>query len=386
MICHLTNAYIIGTYCLLFAEVHRVIIRRYLTKEVVGSLAAVITVLMLAFISQQLVRYLNYVAIGKIATSVLLELVSFEIPYLLALLLPLSLYLGILLAYGRMYADQEMAILNMSGFSADRLLRFTAMIALAVAGIVLFLMMWVNPWVSLKRQAVMASDEATLHMIETLMPGRFQVSPDGKHVMYVESLSRDHKRAQNVFLAQQKTVPNEPDKNQWMLIFAEQGYQNRLKNIPDPFFVTLDGYRYEGTPGQNDYKIIKYKKYAIRLPQVDTRIIHPEDEAMSVSELWRDYANPKHAAELQWRLSVALSALLLALLAAPLSAVRPRKSRFLILLPAVLVYIVYFNLLVVARHWVEQGSIHAALGMWWVHLLMLSVVLSVVWFRSRQWN
>jgi lipopolysaccharide export system permease protein len=363
-----------------------VIIQRYLTKEVMGSLAAVIIVLMLAFLSQQLVRYLNYVAIGKIATSVLLQLVSFEIPYLLALLLPLALYLGILLAYGRMYADQEMAILNMSGFSDRRLLRLTAIMSLVIAGIILFLMLWVNPWISLKRQAVMASDEATLHMIETLMPGRFQVSPDGHHVMYVESLSRDHKRAQNVFLAEQKAVPDEPDKSQWMLIFAEQGYQTRIKHIPDPFFVTLDGYRYEGTPGQNDYKIIKYKSYAIRIPQTDARLIHPEDEAMSMTQLWSDYENPKRAAELQWRFSVAISAVMLALFAAPLSAVRPRKSRFFILLPGVLIYIVYFNLLVVARHWIEQGTISSILGMWWVHALMLGAVFGLLLFRSRQWN
>jgi lipopolysaccharide export system permease protein len=363
-----------------------VIIKRYLTKEVMGSLMAVITVLMLALLSQQVVRYLNYVAIGKIATSVLLQLVSFEIPYLLALLLPLALYLGILLAYGRMYAEQEMAILSMSGFGDRRLLRFTALLALMVSLVVLFLMLWVNPWVSLKRQAVMASDEATLHMIETLMPGRFQVSPDGKHVMYVESLSRDHKRAQNVFLAQQKVNPAVPDKSEWMLIFAEQGYQTRLKNIPDPFFVTIDGYRYEGTPGQNDYKIIKYQTYAIRIPQVDSRIIHPEHEAMSLSQLWDDYSDPKRAAEFQWRFSVAISALMLALFATPLSSVRPRKSRFFILLPAVVIYLVYFNLLVVARHWVEQGAISASIGMWWVHLLMLAAVFSVLIVRSRQWN
>jgi lipopolysaccharide export system permease protein len=353
---------------------------------VVNTLAAVITVLMLAFLSQQVVRYLNFVAIGKIPTGVLFELVSFEIPYLLALLLPLSLYLGVLLAYGRMYAEQEMAILNMSGFNDRRVLRLTAMIALAIAGIVLFLMLWINPWISLKRQEVMASDEATLHMIETLMPGRFKVSPDGKHVMYVESLSRDHKRAQNVFLAEEKANPDQPDRSQWMLIFAEQGYQAKMKNIPDPFFVTVDGYRYEGTPGQNDYKIIKYKSYAIRIPQEAHNIIHPADEALSMSALWNDYGNPKRAAEFQWRFSVAISALILALFAAPLSAVRPRKSRYFILIPAVVIYIIYFNMLVVARHWVEQGAIPVAIGIWWVHAVMLALLTALLWIRSRQWN
>lgn len=362
------------------------IIKRYLTKEVVMSMMAVIAVLMLAFVSQQIVRYLNFVAIGKIATSVLLELVSFEIPYLLGILLPLALFLGILLAYGRMYADQEMAILNMSGFGDRQLRRLTLTLAFFIAGIVLVLMLWINPWISLKRQAVMKSDEATLHMIETLMPGRFQVSPNGNHVMYVESLSRDHKRAQNVFIAEQKKVPDQPDKNQWMLIVAEQGYQTHLKHVPDPFFVTEDGFRYEGTPGQNDYKIIKYKTYAIRIPQTDVRIIHPENEAMSVSALWENYHTPKLAAELQWRISVAVSVIVLALLAVPLSKVQPRKSRFLILLPAIILYIVYFNLLIVARHWVERAPDVSGLGMAWVHLGMFALAMILITWRSRQWN
>jgi lipopolysaccharide export system permease protein len=362
------------------------IIRKYLTKEVIGTMAAVIIVLMLAFLSQQLVRYLRYVAIGKIATGVLLELVMIEIPYLLALLMPLALYLGIMLSYGRMYSDQEMAILNMSGFSERRLLRQTGIIAIVISLFVLVLMLWVNPWLSLRRQAIMTSDEATLHMIETLMPGRFQVSPDGNNVMYVENLSRDHKRAQNVFIAQQKVDPNESNKKEWTLIYADQGYQKKMKNIPDPFFVTVDGYRYEGVPGQNDYKIIKYKSYAIRIPQTDTQLIHPEDEALTVTSLWHGYNDPKHAATLQWRISVALSVLILAMFATPLSAVMPRKSRFVVLLPAVVIYIIYINLLFVARRWMEQGHVPPMLGMWWVHGLMLVAVLVLFFIRGRQWN
>lgn len=362
------------------------IVKRYLTREVFINLLIVISVLMLAFLSQQIVRYLNYVAIGKIPTSVLLELVSFEVPYLLAMLLPLALYLGIMLAYGRLYADNEMAILNMSGFGDRRILRLTFFIALAVCAVILFLMLWINPYISLKRQQVMASDEATLHMIETLMPGRFQVSPDGRHVMYVEKLSRDHKRARNVFLAQQKADPDTPGMNEWMLVSAQQGYQAKVHNIPEPFFVMADGYRYEGTPGQNDFKIIKFKKYAIRIPQNDVRIVHPEDEAMSISALWDDYTNPKRAAEFQWRFSIAISAVLLALFAAPMSAIRPRKSRFFMLVPAVIIYIVYINMLIVARHWVEEGDISVWIGMWWVHLCMLATVLAVLLVRTRQWK
>ena len=360
------------------------IIARYLTREVFNALLAVTLVLLLALLSQQAVRYLNYIAIGKIPTGVLLQLVSYEIPYLLALLLPLGLYMGILLAYGRLYADNEMSILQMCGFNNQRIMRLTLFIAVMVAGVVLFLMLWVNPWVSVKQRQVIESDEATMHLVQTMIPGRFQVSADGSHVMYVEKLSRDRLRAQTVFLAQEKINPNNLEDHPWMLVFADQGYQIKDKVSQDQFFVTVDGYRYEGTPGQNDYKIIQFKKYAVRFKQADSHAIHHIDETLSVSQLWKDYDNPKRAAELQWRFSMGIATFLLALLAVPFSAVQPRKGRYMALLPAILIYIVYMELLFMARHWVEQETAPISIGLWWVHIAMLAVIGLVLYLSAKR--
>lgn len=365
------------------------IISRYLTREVLNALLAVTIVLLLAFLSQQIVRYLNYVAIGKIPTAVLFQLVSFEIPYLLAILLPLGLYLGILFAYGRLYADNEMLILQMSGFGNRKIIRLTIWIAAFVSAIVLFLMLWLNPWISAKRQQVMSSEEATVHLVQTLIPGRFQASPDGRHILYVEKLSRDRERAQNVFLAQERKNPHAESEQgvSWMLVLANEGYQEKDKDSSDQFFVMADGYRYEGVPGQNDYKIIQFKKYELRIPlNNDVRASHHEVETLSTLQLLSDYGDPENAGELQWRLSLAILTFLLALLAVPLSTVRPRKSRYLALLPAVLIYIVYINLLFIARHWVDEGIVPVALGLWWVHGAMLLFVLIVLLANARQWK
>jgi lipopolysaccharide export system permease protein len=363
-----------------------VLINRYLSREVLNSLLAVVAVLMLAFISQQVVRYLSYAAMGKIPTRILLELVSFEIPYLLALLLPLAAYLGIILAYGRLYTDNEMLVMQMAGFNSRRLLRLTLWLALAVAGVVWVLMLWVNPVISAKRQQVMSSDEATLHLIETLIPGRFQVSPDGQHVMYVETISVDHQQAQNVFIAEAKKTSDPNQQNTWTLVFADEGYQMKDPQSDDPFFVTQDGYRYEGAPGQNDYKITQYKRYAVRMAQTDAATIHKEDESLSSLQLLGDYGNSKRAAELQWRLSMGLSAILLALLAVPLSIVKPRQGRFVALFPAIVIYVIYINLLFVARRFVDQGSVSVWLGMWWVHILMLALIALVFYLKTKQWK
>lgn len=360
------------------------IISRYLLKEVFITLIAVTMVLLLAFLSQQLVRYLNYIAAGKIAVGMLLQLIGFEIPYLLALLLPLGMYLGILLAYGRLYANHELVVLHACGFSQRRLLWLTSLLATVMALLVLLLMVWVNPWIATQRERMLNQDAAYEHLLQTLMPGRFQASPDGRRVVYVEQLSSNRKRAQNVFIAEEKTQDaTKTGENPWVVVYANQGYAMKEKETGDHFFVAAQGYRYEGVPGQNNYKIIQFDKYAVRLP-TDTRPAHQQEEAIPTIKLWQGYDLPNYAAELQWRLSLPLSVFLLAWLAIPLSRVKPRQGKYLFLLPAVLIYIIYANLLFVSRHWVEQKILPIAIGMWSTHgALLLMMVLVMLLFSSR---
>ncbi len=350
------------------------IISRYLTKEVLNALLAVTFVLLLLFLSNQLVRYLNYAASGKIAANILLQLLGFEIPHLLAVLLPLGLYLGAILAYGRLYADSEMRVMHAYGLSIRRLVFITGMMAALVMVVVSVLVLWINPWIQGQKEKVMAQS-GTNNVLDTLMPGRFRVSNDGKRVIYIENISRNRKQADNVFIADERKNPA-PDStnNLWTILSASAGYQTRAAETPGHFIVAVDGYRYEGSPGQNDYKIIQFKKYAVRMPEM-TNTKRQEQEAIPTLQLFSAYHDPELAAELQWRLSIPLSALLLALLAIPLSQVKPRQGRYSVLFPAVLIYVVYVNLLFVARNLIEQKVLSVNVGMWWVHLLAFGLAM-----------
>src|SRR5262245_51842647 len=101
------------------------IIARYLSREIALTLFAITGILLITFLSNQLVHYLNQVAVGKFAHTALLALMAIEIPHLLSILLPLALFLSILLAYGRLYADNEMTVLHACGLSDKQILLFT---------------------------------------------------------------------------------------------------------------------------------------------------------------------------------------------------------------------------------------------------------------------
>lgn len=356
------------------------IIARYLIKEICYTFLAVTLVLLLVFLSNQLVRFLSYAASGKIAANVLLQVMGFEISFLLALLLPLSLYLAIIATYGRLYADNELRAMMASGLSTQKLVGFTVLFAFAVMLVVMLLTVWINPYIAKAKDKLISQGVASGNVVNNLMPGRFQLGGDENRVFYVESISRDHQKARNLFVAEQKKSDNA-----WTVLSAAEGYQMTDLLSQDKYVVAVNGYRYEGTPGQNAYKIIQFSKYAIRLPDQDVETMHQAQEVIPTSVLWQQYfENPRNAAELQWRFSMPLSVLLLALLAVPLSYVRPRQSRYAQFLPAILIYVIYVEMLFTARDWVEQKTLSISVGMWWVHaILILFVGLLFAWSAGK---
>lgn len=357
------------------------IISRYLTKEILGALLGVTLVLLLIFLSNQLVRYLSFAASGKVAANMLLQLMGLEVPYLLAFLLPLGLYLGLMLAYGRLYADSEMNILHACGISQRRLVELSSYLVLSVTVIVAFLVLYISPQIAAAKDKIISNNTEN-NLLNTLMPGRFQVSKDGKRVVYVEDISRNHQTAHNIFIADQKNSKTDTLASPWIVVSAAQGYQKIDPDTKNRFVIATNGFRYEGRPGENDYKIIEFKKYSVHVPEITSLNKHPPEETASTLALWKNYQDPYHAAELQWRLSVPLTAFILGMLAVPLSQVRPRQGRFSKIFPAIVIYIIYINLLFVARNWVEQKVLPISIGLWWVHIIMLASFILMLTMKS----
>lgn len=359
------------------------IISRYLIKEILNTLLAMTFFLLLVFLSNRFIQYLSYAASGKLPTNILLQLMGFEVSYLLALLLPLGLYLGIIMAYGRLYAESELRVLHACGLSLRQLISITGVLIFIIASFVLILTLWINPWIFAEKEKLIAKSLSLDNVLNNLMPGRFQVSNDGKRVLYVQQIDKNRGQAKNLFLADQGKESSDDNTSGWTVVSAAFGTQVTDVATRDRFMVAMEGNRYEGMPGQNDFKIIHFKKYAVRIPSiVETTQKHPTQETLTTKTLWQNYNLPEKAAELQWRISIPISVILLGILAVPLSKIKPRYGRYSQLLPALLIYVIYINLLFISRNWVEQKILPIPLGMWSVHLLVLGCVLIFIYFQS----
>ena len=342
------------------------IIDRYLISEIIQTLMAVLFVLLLIFMGRYFAIFLADAAAGEITGAVVLDLLFLRTLGALNLMLPFALYISILLAFGRLYKDNEMTALAASGVTTPRIMLTVFSIGLVFSMLVGVFSLWLSPWAERQRSSITAESERS-SMMQNVLPGQFNVLGKRKDaVFYVEEITDDNKKLSNVF-AQMRS-------QETMDVFsASEGYQYRDEATGDTYLVLEDGFRYQGLPGKQDFLIQEYKKNAIRI--VEPSIIQKsrKNRGMTTGELLES-AKPDNQAELQWRISMPITTLLLAMLGVLISRTSPRQGRFAKLFIAILIYITYSNSISIAKSWVAQNKLSVDVGLWWVHLVLFFII------------
>ena len=349
------------------------IVFRYLSREVLMTLSAVSAVLLVIIMSGRFIKYLAQAAQGVLDPGVLFLIMGYRMPGFLQLILPLGLFLGILLAYGRLYLDSEMTVLSATGMSNRRLLGYSMAPAAIVAVLVAWLSLGLAPQ-GVAEVAKIFNQQDAMTEFDTLVPGRFQAMKDGSRVTYTEGLSEDRGQLAGVFTTEKRArskSEGEKKESGITVLVAEKGRQV-IQEDGSRYLILENGYRYDGNPGQADYRATKYETHGVLLAKPSVSAEIGEREAIPTRELLGS-DEPRHQAELQWRLSIPLLVFIVTLLAVPLARVNPRQGRFLKLLPAILLYMAYLALLIGARGQLDKGKIPMELGLWWVHALFLLI-------------
>jgi lipopolysaccharide export system permease protein len=348
--------------------------RRALTRELALTTGAVLTVLMAIAMVILFIRLLGDVARGELANEAVFTFLGFSLLYFLPVLMTIALFAGVLLPLSRMWRDSEMVVWFSAGLSLTQWLRPVLAFAMPFTLVILLLTLVLNPWVQTKkaeyRQDLRSRSESSL-----IAPGLFAESDAGQRVYYVESLNPLTGIVRNVFM--QSRIDG-----QLGLVVAREGYHTELFD-GSRYLVFKNGRRYEGIPGQLDYRIVQFERYWMRLDRADIEASEPGIRQKPVTTLIDDTSPPARA-ELLWRLGVPVSALVLAVMAIPISFVNMRSRRSYGLLVALLLYFVYNNLLSLSQAWVAQDKLNPWVGMFAAHILMLFAVLALFYMRMRQ--
>jgi lipopolysaccharide export system permease protein len=341
---------------------------RYLLREVASTFIAVTGVLLVVLMSNQFARVLGQAAQNDFAGPIVLTLLGLTTLQQLTLLVPIGLFLGIVLALGRLYHESEMTAMTACGVGPLRIYKPIVLLSLVVAALLAVLSFRVVPaaWQKSQDLRVAALRAAQFGALE---PGRFRSFAGGDAVFYAERIG-EQGELYDVFV--QRNVGDKLE-----VAMAERAVQ-RGAGQAEQLFILYDGRRYEGVPGAADWRIVEFREHGIPVQLPDTKKVKNREEMKSTPALLGSDA-PRDRAELAWRTAIPIMALALMVLAVPIARLRPRQGRFTRVGLAVLAYFLYSNLLAAARVWIEKDAPAGQLGLWWVHLVPLAIAGLLLW-------
>ncbi|MGE5945701.1 MAG: LPS export ABC transporter permease LptF [Betaproteobacteria bacterium] len=346
------------------------IFERAARREFAQAAAGISVALLAILISTQLIRLLKEAAGGGVAPEAVASLLGFAALNYLPILLSLTLFVAVVLTLSRIYRDSEMVVWQSCGQPLTAwirpVLRFALPIVLAIALLSGFLSPWANFNSAEYRQRLSARSD-----VSQVSPGAFREAKRGERVFFVESLAEDASKVGNVFVASVQD-------GKLGVVMSDTGYQEIAPN-GDRFVVLEQGRRYEVEPGTPEFRVMEFERYKVR---VEDGVAKPTDMSpnrLPLTDLILDGSN-RAKGELLWRIGQPVSAIILALLAIPLSYVNPRAGRSANMLLAILIYAVYNNLMSVSQAWVAQGKLSFWIGLWAAHAMML-VPLVLLFYR-----
>ncbi|HAB55080.1 MAG TPA: LPS export ABC transporter permease LptF [Cellvibrionales bacterium] len=336
------------------------ILFRYLIKEVSQATAAVTVILLLIVTSGRLAKYLAQSSSGHLSSDVVFWVILFRIPDFLPLILPLGFFIGVLLAYGRLYVDNEMIVMNACGTGKKRLVTITAIPAILMSMLVAYLTLFGAPSSLNKVQSIL-QNPANTNSLAILQEGKFQETSDGQRVIYAEKFDPNSDAVNDVWMVEHRRDGSV------IVIRADSGRISDNADLGGGQYLTLDnGSVYDGFVGKRDYQITEFASYSQKV--VERRRVEKlqlEGDAKTTRALFMS-DKPSDIAALHWRFSLPVVVLVVALLALALSKTNQRSGRYIKMLPAVLIYLLYIVAITGVRNKIEMET-QPPLMIWLVH-------------------
>jgi lipopolysaccharide export system permease protein len=347
------------------------IFQRALRRELVSTAGAVFTTLFTITITVMLIRILGQAAGGKIASQDVTALLGFAALNYLPIILILTGFISVLLVITRSYQDSEMVVWFASGISLLKWVPPVLSFGLPIVVLTGLLSFIATPWAS-RQSAEFRERFEKREDVAKVSPGKFQESASSNRVFFVEGVSGDTTKVKNVFVNTSQNGRNS-------VVVANEG-TIEIDSLGDKFLVLLNGHRYDGTPNQPDFRLMEFVRYGVLVSRQSQAIVGDTSARSLPTRALLEDRNNFNLGELLWRIALPLMALLLMLLAIPLSFVNPRGGRSANLLIALFLFVVYSNMVSVFQAAVVQKRLPLSLALWPIHLMAaLIIVMLFLW-------
>jgi lipopolysaccharide export system permease protein len=349
------------------------ILNRYIAREITRPMLIIGGVILAIFFSYITAGYLSDAVVGNLPADYVLLLIFLKMFVAQEIILPTTLYLAVVIAVGRMYRDSEVLAIQSCGVADINIVKPVFYLSLIVAAIVAVVSLYIRPWAYGKLYWLKTHAELNFDL-SNMEGGKFYEIPSASLVVFAENIDHDENRGSQVFI-----LGDEDDTLQVILAEAVDQYED--PSSQEKVLMLQNGSIYEISKNDEKARVTEFfdAKYAIT-PESEVPQRYRRKAASTVHLLSSD--SLEDIAELQWRLSTPLSALLLGLLGVLLSRTTPRQGKYGKVITAIVLFAVYYNMTVVVKNMVGNGIIRPYPGVGLVQLALASLVGTLFWYQG----
>ena len=345
-------------------------------RELGRSFGATLVVLVTVVLTMTLLRTLGEASRGTFNPADVLIIMGYTVLADMPTILSMSLFIAVLSVVNRMYRDSEMVIWFGSGKGlmglVRPLLRFAWPVMVVIAGLAFFILPWSFAQIEDLRDKYDKRGD-----IARIEPGQFQESANGDRVFFIEKDSKGQQTGTNVFIATRESSKE-------TITTAGIGSIEVLNG--DRFLVLQNGQRLERTQGKNDITVSTFERYGARVGADNTaaRNYAPANATGTLDLISKP--TRQHLAELAWRAGLVLAPFNLLWLGLAAAGANPRAGRSTNLIFAFLAFVVYFNLLVLGKNWVENGKAELMTTLLQLHGGVFLLSMGWLAMRHNHWS
>lgn len=349
----------------------------YVLRQIMKPLALALIVALVVLMIERMLRLLDLVLGAQGPLKMVFEIMAYLVPHYIGLALPLSLLIGIMVAFNRFSRDGEIDALQCAGVSLARMSMMTFVAAVCVALVSGITLGYLKPYGRYAYQAMVFVVSHAAY--KTLMqPGIFTAVGDS--TVLVRGINAETGVFSRVFLYEDK------DNGDSTVVTARDGNLARSSDDGLPILRLFDGIRLTlrddagpspARPMEQDdtpVGVLKFSQLRMALGEGTSpvfRVRGADEREFTLGELWERRHNPPPGirssdmiAEFHGRLARAASVPFLPMLGIPLALGRRRSDRSYGIAIGLLVLIVYNQVIDLGENMAETGDLHPFIGLW----------------------
>ncbi|MGN0902005.1 MAG: LPS export ABC transporter permease LptF, partial [Succinivibrio sp.] len=293
----------------------KVVLTKYIFKDIIRVQLVSLAVLFVVFMSQTIIRLLSQATSGSIPVGIVSEMVLYSMPQVCYILLPMTLYIGIIVSLSRMSSDSEMVVMRSTGFSGVNFMKIAMVIATFTAAVTAYNCLVLMPKANYQQKLLTQNSQNDPRYFP-LESGRF--IEFGDYSVYIQKVSdeKSTKVLTEVYVIK-NMFKNLLNNNQTEFMIARNGHL-RTDDRGVQWIVLENGTLYSCKIHEGGLDKTTFRTLSIPIPTEKEQVLTVSDfRNYSTSDLLKS-DDLKAKVEFQWRIAPIFACFIMAMIAIPL--------------------------------------------------------------------